>query len=386
MVSFIDLLLKRCEMVIKNKKVIVLIIFLLIVSFLLLLRRGGKSESKNLPNGSDSEVIAAVVETEKVVPRDIMEFIDSNGLAKAWQEAEISPEVSGKVKSILAEVGDELKAGDPIFKLNDELLRLQVEKARSLVTQLEGNYLSSKRDLSRKEKLYQDGVISELDLDLAKAKEKADRGLLEGAKTSLKIAQRDLRESTIRSPISGSLAERLIDIGTTVLPQMKVASVVDTSRIRIKIGISEKEIRKIKKGQQVEVYLDAFPNEKYQGTVFSVGLKANESTLTFPVEVEIVNNRDPMLKPGMVARLKIQTGNHLQVVVIPQEVTINEEGESFVFVVRDGVAHKAKITIDTTIDSQVIVEDGLSPGDFLITVGSRTISEGTRVTIKNELP
>ena len=372
-------------MIVKNKKIIILIIILLIVPFLLLLNRGKKSESKDLPNGGESEAIAAVVEAEKIVPRDILEFIDSNGVAKACQEAEISPEVSGKVKSILAEVGDELKAGDPIFKLNDELLRLRVDKARSLVMQLEGNHLTSKRDLSRKEALYQDGVISELDLDLAKAKEKADRGLLEGAKTSLKITQRDLRETTIRSPISGSLAERLIDIGTTVLPQMKVASVVDTSRIRIRIGVSEKEIHKIKKGQQVEVYLDAFPNEKYQGMVFSVGMKANESTLTFPVEVEIVNNREPMLKPGMVARLKIQMGNHLQVIVIPQEVIINEEGNSFVFVARDGVAHKAKITIATTIDSQVIVKDGLSPGDFLITVGSRAISDGTKVTIKNEL-
>lgn len=373
-------------MVIKNKKVIILIIILLIFPFLLLLNRGGKSESNDLLNGNKSEAIAAVVEAEKVVSRDILEFIDSNGVAKAWQEAEISPEVSGKVKSILAEVGDELKAGDPIFKLNDELLRLQVEKARSLVTQLEGNHLTSKRDLSRKEKLHQDGVISELDLDLAKAKEKADRGLLGGAKTSLKIAQRDLRESTIRSPISGSLAERLIDIGTAVLPQMKVASVVDTSRIRIRIGVSEKEIHKIKKGQQVEVYVDAFPNEEYQGMVFSVGMKANESTLTFPVEVEIVNNREPMLKPGMVARLKIQTENHSKVMVIPQEVITHEEENSFVFVARDGVAHKVKITIAATIDSQVIVIDGLSPGDFLITVGSRSILEGTKVTIKNKLP
>ena len=385
MVLQLSLLLKRCEMVIKNKKVIILIIIILIFSSLLLLNRGRKSESKDVLNGSDSEAIASVVEAEKIVPRDILEFIDSNGVAKAWQEAEISPEVSGKVKSILAEVGDDLKSGDPIFKLNDELLRLQVEKARSLVTQLEGNHLTSKRDLSRKEMLYQDGVISELDLDLAKAKEKADRGLLEGAKTSLKITQRDLRETTIRSPISGSLAERLIDIGTTVLPQMKVASVVDISKIRIRIGVSEKEIYKIKKGQQVEVYVDAFPNEEYQGTVFSVGMKANESTLTFPVEVEIVNNREPML-PGMIAHLKIQTGNHSQVIVIPQEFIITEEGKSFVFVAQDGVAHKAKITIATTIDSQVIVKDGLSPGDFLITVGSRSISEGMKVAIKNELP
>jgi len=372
-------------MKIKNKKIVILVVILLILPFLLLLNRGGKKESKELPTGSSTEATAAVVEVEKIVLRDIMEFIESNGVAKAWQEAEISPEVSGKVKSIFPEVGDGLKAGDPIFKLNDELLKLQVEKARALVTQLEGNYLSSKRDLSRKEKLYQDGVISELELDLAKAKEKADRGLLEGAETSLKIAQRDLRESTIRSPINGTLAERLIDIGTTVSPQMKVASVVDTSKIRIRIGVSEKEIHKIKKGQVVKVYVDAFPHEEYQGRVLAVGMKANEVSLTFPVEVKIINSREPSLKPGMVASLKIQTGNHSMVMVITQEIILPEEGESFVFVVRDDLAHKVKINTGSIIDSQVIVKNGLSPGDLLITVGSHTISEGTKVIIKNDL-
>jgi len=332
---------------IKNKKIIILIIILLIFPLLFLLNRGRKTESKDPHNRSISEAVASVVEVEKIALRDILEFIESNGVVKAWQEAEITPEVSGKVKSIFAEVGDHLKTGDFIFKLDDELLKLQVEKSLALVTQLEGNYLTSKRDLSRKETLYQDGVISELELDLAKAKEKADRGLLEGAKVSLKIAQRDLRESTIRSPINGT---------------------------------------KIKKGQEVKVYVDAFPNEEYQGRVFSVGMKANESTLTFPIEVEIVNNLEPKLMPGMVARLKIKTGNHSQVMVIPQEVILDEEKGFFVFVARDGVAHKVKINPGSIIDSQVIVRDGLSPGDLVITVGSHAISEGTKVKIKSELP
>jgi len=371
---------------IKNKKIIILIIIFLIVPFLLLLNRGRKTESKDPHTRSNNEAIASVVEVEKSALRDILEFIESNGVVKAWQEAEISPEVSGKVKSIFAEVGDYLKTGDPILKLDDELLKLQVEKARALVTQLEGNYLSSKRDLSRKETLYQDGVISELELDLAKAKEKADRGLLEGAKASLKIAQRDLRESTIRSPIYGTLAERLIDIGTTVSSQMKVASIVDTRKVRIRIGVSEKEIHKIKKGQKVTVSVDAFPNEEYQGTVFAVGMKASENTLTFPIEVEIVNNRQPKLKPGMVARLKIQTGNHSQVIVIPQEIILKEEGSYFVFVVQNSIAHKVKINPGPVIDSQVIVKNGLLSGDLIVTVGSHAILEGTKVKIKNELP
>ena len=363
----------------KNRKIIITIAVLLIISFLFLLSRGRDKKNGVLQDESISEAIATMVEAETISTRNILEFIESNGIVKAWQEAEISPEGSGKVKTIHAEVGDYLKSGDPIFKLDDELLKLKVEKARALVTQLEGHYLTSKRDIARKENLFQDGVISELDLDLAKAKEKADRGLLEGAQVSLKIAQRDLRESTIRSPIKGTLAERLIDIGTTVLPQMEVASVVDASKVRIRIGISEKEIYKIKKGQGVKVHLDAFPQEEYQGTVFSVGTKANENSLTFPVEVEIINNREPKLKPGMVARPKIQTGNHSQVIVIPQEFILNEEGNLFVFVIQDSVAHKAKINPGPIINSEVIVEEGLSPGDLLITVGSHTVSEGTKV-------
>ena len=366
-------------MKIKSRKIFLVIAILLIIPILFLLNRGRDGKSAVPQDESISEVIATMVEVETISSRNILEFIESNGIVKAWQEAEISPEVSGKVKTIHAEVGDYLKSGDPIFKLDDELLKLKVRKARALVTQLEGHYLTSTRDIARKEALFQDGVISELDLDLAKAKEKADRGLLEGAQVSLKIAQRDLRESTIRSPIKGTLAERLIDIGTTVSPQMEVASVVDASKVRIRIGVSEKEIHKIKKGQGVKVHLDAFPQEEYQGTVFSVGTKANENSLTFPVEVEIINNREPKLKSGMVARLKIQTGNHSQVVVIPQEFILNEEGNLFVFVIQDSVAHKVKINTGPIINSEVIVEEGLSPGDLLITVGSHTITEGARV-------
>jgi membrane fusion protein (multidrug efflux system) len=355
---------------------------LVLLFLLLLLSRGKRGEGNAPPTAAPDEATGTVVTVEKVVPRDIIEYSESNGVAQAWQEADISSEVSGKVKTIFAEVGDTLKAGNPLFKLNDELLTLQVEKARSLVTQLEGNYLSSKRDLSRKEKLYKDGVIAEWDLDLARAKEKADRGLLEGAQTSLKIAQRDLRETTIRSPIEGSLAERLVDIGTTVTPQMKVASVVDTRKIRIRIGVSEHVISKIRKGQPVTISADAFPHEAYQATVFSVGMKADETTLTFPVEVALLNDREPSLKPGMVARLKIQTENHSQVILIPQDVIRTESGTPVVFVVQDGRAQTVAITPDRSIDSQIIVKEGLSFGDLLVTVGSQTIADGQKVVVQ----
>ncbi len=362
-----------------NKKVILAVVACMVLFVLFFATRDKKGESKNLIANGMTELPATVVDVFEVTLGDILESIESNGVIQAWQEADISPEVSGKVKTIFAEVGDDLKTGDPIFKLDDELLQLQVAKARSLVTQLEGNHLTSKRDLARKEKLFNDGVVSELDRDLARAKEKADRGLLEGAKASLKIAERDLRETTIKSPINGSLAERLVDVGTSVNPQIKVASVVDTSKIRIRIGVSEKQIHKIRKGQKVTVSVDAFPGKEYEGTVFTAGMKANETSLTFPVEISLTNNREPLLKPGMVARLKIQTGKHIQVVSIPQNAILTEADTAFVFVAEDGIARKQTIVPDQTIDSRTIVREGLSPGDHLITVGAQTIVDGEKV-------
>jgi RND family efflux transporter MFP subunit len=367
---------------ITTKKAVIGSALLVLLFFLLVFTRGKRGEGNAPPTTDPAEARGTVVTVEKIVPQDIIEYSEANGVAQAWQEADISSEVSGKVQAIFAEVGDTLKAGAPLFKLNDELLTLQVEKARSLVTQLEGNYLSSKRDLSRKEKLYKDGVVAEWDLDLARAKEKADRGLLEGAQTSLKIAQRDLRETTIRSPIDGSLAERLIDIGTTVTPQMKVATVVYTSKIRIRIGVSEHVVSKIRKGQPVTISVDAFPHEVYQATVFSVGMKADEATLTFPVEVALVNDREPSLKPGMVGRLKIQTENHSQVILIPQDVIRTETGTPVVFVVKEDRARTVTITPGRSIASQIIVKEGLSPGDLLVTVGSQTIADGEMVVVK----
>jgi RND family efflux transporter MFP subunit len=160
---------------------------------------------------------------------------------------------------------------------------------------------------------------------------------------------------------------------------MKVASVVDTSKIRIRIGVSEKQIHKIRKRQNVRVVVDAFPGMDYQGTVFTAGLKANETSLTFPVEISLTNNREPLLKPGMVARLKIQTGKHTQVVSIPQDFILTEADTAYVFVEQDGIARKVTIVPDQTIDSHTIVREGLSPGDRLITVGAQTIVDGEKV-------
>jgi membrane fusion protein (multidrug efflux system) len=336
------------------------------------------------------QALEATKKTEKIQPvkvlethyMDIMRFVKSSGVVHAWEEAIISSEVSGKVQAIYAKTGDRLEQGASILKLDDEMLGYAVEQAEANIMQLEGNYEASKKDLQRKRGLFDDKVISELEFDLAKAKEKVDRGLLDAARASLKIAKRDLRETLIESPISGILAERLVDIGTDVSKGAKVATVVSIDKIKIKVGISESEIAEIQEGQPVRVEADAFPEKIFHGKVYSVGMKADDETLTFPVEASVVNSSRPILKPGMVARIAIQSGNHSAVIALPQDLLFSLADKTFVWVVQDGVAKKTEVTPGPIIDSRIIIKAGLQPGDPVVIAGQQGLFEGSKVKIR----
>ncbi len=321
------------------------------------------------------------VKVTTIQPADIVLSVQHSGVMQAWQKAIILSEVAGTVESISAKVGDSLEPGSPILKIDDEMLHYTVEQAKANVLQLEANHETSLRELKRKRSLFKNKVISDFEFDIARAKEKADRAMLDSAKAQLKIAERDLRETLITSPIRGILASRTVDIGTNVGRGTQIATVVDIERIKIRIGISEKAIGDIREGLPVKIETDAYPGTVYTGSIYSVGTKADDLTLTFPVEVVIVNSREPVLKPGMVARVIIETGTHRNAIALPQEAVLRRAGRSFVWTVENETARsKTVITLDV-IGSRIIIKSGLSAGDLVVIAGQDRLEDNSPVTI-----
>ncbi len=313
--------------------------------------------------------------------RDMVRSIQQSGVVKAWQKAVILSEVAGKVKSISAKVGDSLEPGSPILKIDDEMLGYSVEQAKAHVLQLEANHETSVRELKRKKNLFKNKVISDFEFDIARAKEKADRAQLDSAKAQLKITQRDLRETAVSSPIKGILAERTVDIGTNIGLGTKVATVVDIEQVKIRVGVSEKAIADIKEGLPVTIETDACPGHTYNGSIYSVGTKADDLTLTFPLEVVIKNDKKPILKPGMVARLSIETGTYKNVVALPQEAVVTKGDRQFVWTIEENKARPLAVTIGQTIASQIIISEGLSVGQAVIVSGHEILKDGSAVAI-----
>jgi membrane fusion protein (multidrug efflux system) len=313
--------------------------------------------------------------------RDVACSITHAGVVHAWQQAVILSEVAGKVRTISAKVGDALQPGDPIIIIDDELIGYTVEQALANVMQLEASHQTSLRELERKQSLIKNKVISDYEFDLARAKEKADRALLASAQASLKIAQRDLRETRIASPIHGILAERTGDIGTSIARGSRVATVVDIAMVKIRVGLSEKDIADIREGQPATVVTDALPEHTFAGTVYSVGAKADDLTLAFPVEIVINNSHDPLLKPGMVAQVSIQTGVHADVFPLPQEAVLRISDDCFVWTIEQGTARKVQVTVGPIVRSEYIVTSGLRPGQLIVIAGQHTLEDGSPVTI-----
>jgi RND family efflux transporter MFP subunit len=356
----------------------VLILFIIIATLAARVQERKRLQALESSEKTDQAFPVKVIETRYT---DVSSFVRSSAVIQAWQEALISSEVSGKVKSLYAKVGDHLEPGSPILKIDDEMFGYRVEDAEGRILQLEASYQTSKNDLKRKESLFKGKVISLYEIELVRAKEKTDRGLLASAQAVLKIARRDLRETLIKSPISGILAERLVDLGTDVTKGQKIASVVYIDRVKVTIGATEKERAKIEEGQSVQITTVPYPEKIYKGSVYSVGMKADDATLTFPAEIVVENNQGPLQKPGMVARVAIETAMHRGVIVISQESLIKASDDYFVWSIKDGRARKVRVDPGITVGSQIIVQKGLKPETLLVTFGHENLFEGSPVKI-----
>jgi membrane fusion protein (multidrug efflux system) len=310
-------------------------------------------------------------------------YIRSSATVQAWQESRISSEISGRVKSVDAKVGDSLSIGSTILTIDDELLKYRLDDTKGRLLQLEANYLNSKSDLKRKENLFKNKIIPEYDLEMARAKEKADQGLVLSARASVDIAKRDLRETKIKSPIDGILAERYVDLGTNVSVGQKVASVVQIDKVKISIGVTDVDRSKINNGQKVELTTESYPGTVFHGKVYSIGLKADEASLTYPVEIVVENNTEKRLNPGIFVKVSILVSTISDVISIPQSILESTGEGDFVWTVADNKALKKSVVLGAFSGTSVTIKQGLTPGDQVVVLGQDNLTPNCDINIIN---
>lgn len=259
---------------------------------------------------------------ERVTLGDIEQNVTANGTISPVTMVNVGTQVSGRVKKIYADFNDQVKQGQMLLELEDDLFKAQIEQSRGNVKNFEASVELAKANEARMRSLFEKEYVSKQDLDQAMQALKSSEALLISAKAKLRLDQTNYGYSIIKSPVSGVVIDRVVDEGQTVAASLQTPTLFkiaqDLSKMEIDTSFAEADIAKIKVGQSVKFTVDAYPNNNFVGVVKQIRLNpvntANVVTYNIVISVE---NQEGLLLPGMTAYVTINFAKHEKVLLVP---------------------------------------------------------------------
>jgi membrane fusion protein, multidrug efflux system len=311
------------------------------------------------------------VEIEEARPAEFTDVVRIVGHVAAHRDVTVSAEEGGVIRALLVEKGALVRAGQPIARVDDTVLRAEVDRAAATAR-------LAAEVWQRQQRLWE---VEKVGTEMAYLQARSEAQV---AEAGARVLRERLARTTVRAPIAGVLDDRFVEVGTMVAPGAPVARVVDASTVKIVGGIPERHAAEIGTGAEMRVVFDALAGVEHVGKVSFVGATLNESNRTFPIEVR-VPNANRVLRPGMAANLEIARGTMAEALLVPQNAVLRRENGYVVYVAveRDGelVAELRPVVPGSSRGNRVVITEGVRAGDRVITVGQQQVSEGDRLRI-----
>jgi RND family efflux transporter MFP subunit len=327
----------------------------------------------------DRGASAHPVELTQVRAENVVEWIRAIGSIHADQQVNLSAEVGGRLAEIVVEVGDPVEKEDLLARLDDERLRIARDLARAEVEMARANLEKSRRDAQRQANLYEGQVTSEYSLEQADLKVRIDEGELKVTQARLAVAERDLADATIISPVDGEITRKHLEVGELVEAGTPLFDIAKIDRVKIVVHVSELEITRLHKGQEAEISVDGHPGVVFRGAVNTISAQADPQTRAFPVEILVVNDRAEKLLPGFIGRARIRVRTFEDVISLPEDVVVQRDGRAVVFVAAGDTASARAIEIGFSDRGRVLITQGLKPGDQVIVTGQQSLRSGDTI-------
>lgn len=326
---------------------------------------GCGKDSQSKPK--DKNDIAAIpVEVSHVGTGNIAAYFSGTATLEAEGDASVVAKVGGVVKQILVEEGGYVKTGQVLAKLDDEKLAVQLAQAEANLKKLES-------DFRRNEELFNRKLVSAEVYQRAKFE-------YESQKAAYEMAKLDHDYASIRAPISGVVAQRMIKVGNMVLPNTPTFRITDFDPLLAVLHVPEREMSKLRVGQPASLTVDAVSNAEFTGRIARVSPVVDPNTGTIKVTVEV---RDPsrQLKAGMFGRVNIVHDVHTNTLLVPKGAVVAEDAESAVFVVQDSVAYRKLVKTGYVNGANIEVLEGLKAGEKIVTTGQGSLKDSSKVEI-----
>jgi membrane fusion protein (multidrug efflux system) len=324
----------------------------------------------------------APAETKEVTKA--AEFV---GRVDAMEKVEIRARVKGYLQDVLFKEGQAVKAGEPLYEIEPDLFKADVEQAQGALTRAEAKKTLAEIQLKRAAELLAKQAGTAVQRDQAAASDNEAGGAVLSARANLDIARINLGYTSITSPIKGRIGRTNVTAGNVVGPDSGVlATIVSEDPIYVTFPVSQREFMRVTGAARSQ--LDGvgasliFPDGStyaLTGKVDFVDVKVDRSTDTITLRA-VFSNPDGLLRDGQLVRVQLASDKPKSAVVVPQSALLADKDGVYVFVVEDGKAAMRRIKTGAEAGNDVVVTDGLSQGDMVVVDGLNNVRPGAPVT------
>jgi RND family efflux transporter MFP subunit len=315
------------------------------------------------------------------------------GKAKAAQEANLAFRVAGTLSELPVNVGDEVKAGDLLVRLDPRDYQVALSSANAQLSRAQAAVNLAKSEFGRVDKIRQKdpGAVSQSMVDVKSSEYDSARAQLRSAKAEVARAQDTLKYASLRAPFAGTVVEKFVDNFEDVQAKQQVIRVVDTSSIEFTIQVPEGLMVHAPKVKKAFVVFDANPGVEVPAVIKEIGKEASQTTRTYPITLSMEQPAEFKVLPGMAGKArgdhesveKIVFEEQAEAVEIPLAATFSDQpGATFVWVVDETAKTVSKRQVETgdLTDNGILVK-GLNSGEWIATAGVNTLVNGQQVRI-----
>lgn len=376
--------------------------------------------------GGDKEVIISV-QTEDVQSRTITQVVSATGKINPVEQVVITPEVTGEIVELPVEEGDKVKKGEMLIRIKPDIYlaqrdraKAQLEASKAMLKVREANLNQVKAEYERIVELYEKGLASDQELEMAKSSYLQSEGNYESQKASvtqaegsLREAEENLRKTAIYAPLTGTVSALNVELGQTVLGSgfsqgTNLMTVADLDVMEATVDVDENDVVLVEVGDTARIEIDAFRDRTFLGIVTQIansaitaGVGTQDEVVNFEVKIE-VKETDQSIRPGMSCDADIETETRKDVYAVPiQSVTArtlppkegeepsnpgNNEPKEVVFIVNEGIANLVAVETGISDDTYIEIVSGLDGEETVVSGSYRAISkeleEGSKVSVQ----
>ena len=313
----------------------------------------------------EGKYVPIAVEVLEVTEGQLIPYVEAAGLIRGIREAWVVAAAQGKITSINVSLGGEVKAGEILLSLENDLQKLNRDVALQ-------QYEATKLDFEALESSFGKGGISRSDYNNAKIR------LLQ-AETAYRTAEKVYGDTFIRAPFDGSVAllDGTLAVGTILSPGTPVAQIIDRSAMMMEVSLGERQIGLVQKGQRASIEIGSgYSREPLEGVVKAIGSGSERTTGSFPLVISWDKGIDDTMRSGLTARVVMENTTEPQKIIIPSSALIIRERKQSVLVAEEGRAYVKEVVAGDTLGGHTIIEEGLSVGEKLIISALSTLGDG----------